>query len=371
MKRFPKNIIGPEAETTKEGVRKRRTLAAATGDDIEHDVKKYLSLPYSRELLPNLDGTWFGRVREFPGCTVDNEGLASVGMELEKEMAAWVRDMLQRSIPIPAPNLHVDYSGKFFARLPKTLHRELAGRALREGVSLNQFVAVALSRAVAAGYRVIVRIGTDASGHVASRVGQVARTVAVDGSTARVVISPSDVWSTPEAHEAFFVDPSSAMVGYESHPMSLERFARSPDDRLGDGLKYVKRGESVEAEEYSGRFVIRLPRSLHRELAEQSEREDMSLNQFVQTTLAKAVASGHQTIVRINTRAVVIDGGTGRVLVGQSHDVLRDDFTTEWSAASGDTVVLDPASATVGYGRRLVDLQVVAASDKQRLPALR
>ncbi len=34
-------------------------------------------------------------------------------------------------------------------------------------------------------------------------------------------------------------------------------------------------------EEYSGKFVVRLPRSLHRRLAESAEREGVSLNQYV------------------------------------------------------------------------------------------
>lgn len=42
------------------------------------------------------------------------------------------------------------YSGKFVARLPKSLHRELAQAAEREGVSLNALVNVALARYVGA-----------------------------------------------------------------------------------------------------------------------------------------------------------------------------------------------------------------------------
>lgn len=41
--------------------------------------------------------------------------------------------------------------------------------------------------------------------------------------------------------------------------------------------------------DYSGKFVLRLPKSLHRELAEQSEEEGVSLNTWVVNVLAKAV----------------------------------------------------------------------------------
>jgi antitoxin HicB len=43
-------------------------------------------------------------------------------------------------------------------------------------------------------------------------------------------------------------------------------------------------------EKYSGRFTVRLPRSLHRQLAERAKNDGVSLNQFVNVTLAQAVA---------------------------------------------------------------------------------
>lgn len=42
-------------------------------------------------------------------------------------------------------------------------------------------------------------------------------------------------------------------------------------------------------EDYSGRFVVRVPRSLHRDLVVQAEREGVSLNQYINTILARAV----------------------------------------------------------------------------------
>jgi len=40
---------------------------------------------------------------------------------------------------------------------------------------------------------------------------------------------------------------------------------------------------------YSGKFVVRVPRSLHRELVEAAEQEGVSLNQYINVTLAQAV----------------------------------------------------------------------------------
>jgi antitoxin HicB len=48
-------------------------------------------------------------------------------------------------------------------------------------------------------------------------------------------------------------------------------------------------------EDYSGRFVIRIPKSLHRELVETAEREGVSLNTFVNVALGKAVGQGRSS----------------------------------------------------------------------------
>lgn len=48
-------------------------------------------------------------------------------------------------------------------------------------------------------------------------------------------------------------------------------------------------------EDYSGRFVVRIPKSLHRELVEMAQREGVSLNTFVNVALGKVVG---QTKVR-------------------------------------------------------------------------
>ncbi len=49
--------------------------------------------------------------------------------------------------------------------------------------------------------------------------------------------------------------------------------------------------EPRQEEEFSGKFVIRMARSLHRALAETAEQEGVSLNQWVNTLLARAVGT--------------------------------------------------------------------------------
>lgn len=49
--------------------------------------------------------------------------------------------------------------------------------------------------------------------------------------------------------------------------------------------------EPQAAPAYSGKFIIRIPRSLHRDLVRAAERENVSLNLFATTALARAVGA--------------------------------------------------------------------------------
>lgn len=55
---------------------------------------------------------------------------------------------------------------------------------------------------------------------------------------------------------------------------------------LEDGIEIP---EPRTLDEYSGRFVVRVPRSLHRELVNRAEQEGASLNQYVNVLLAHAI----------------------------------------------------------------------------------
>lgn len=48
-------------------------------------------------------------------------------------------------------------------------------------------------------------------------------------------------------------------------------------------------------EDYSGRFVIRIPKSLHKELVETAEREGVSLNTYVNVALGKTVGQARKS----------------------------------------------------------------------------
>jgi antitoxin HicB len=73
------------------------------------------------------------------------EALAMIRDALE----GWLSVALEDGASIPEPRSLEDYSGRFVVRVPASLHCDLVERAAAEGVSLNQFINVALARAVA------------------------------------------------------------------------------------------------------------------------------------------------------------------------------------------------------------------------------
>lgn len=84
----------------------------------------------------------------------------------------------------------------------------------------------------------------------------------------------------------------------------LEAAARSWIEAVLDTGQAVP--EPMAEQEYSGRLVLRLSRSLHRRAAEMAYTEGVSLSQFIATTLSERVGAVSVTTASHNTR------GTGQ-----------------------------------------------------------
>src|SRR5262245_14319931 len=54
--------------------------------------------------------------------------------------------------------------------------------------------------------------------------------------------------------------------------------------------------EPVESTEYSGKLVVRLPKTLHKKAAYAAAREGVSLNQFIVTCIAEQVGAGSTAV---------------------------------------------------------------------------
>lgn len=74
-------------------------------------------------------------------------------------------------------------------------------------------------------------------------------------------------------------------------PEERERYLESEEFQEIVNMKHdlEKKQEDVEEPEYSGRVNLRLPRSLHRDLAVIAEREQTSLNSMMVVFLAQSV----------------------------------------------------------------------------------
>jgi len=70
---------------------------------------------------------------------------------------------------------------------------------------------------------------------------------------------------------------------------------------LEDG-DYIPEPRPVEVHEYSGKFVTRIPRSLHRQLAQRAKAEGTSLNQLVLSLLAEGAGRWAERQRRVTSR---------------------------------------------------------------------
>ena len=81
---------------------------------------------------------------DLPGCMSDGETIEEAISNGRDAFVAWISAAadMGKSIPKPIakPVELIEASGKFVARLPKSLHARLVAKAKQEGVSLNTLV---------------------------------------------------------------------------------------------------------------------------------------------------------------------------------------------------------------------------------------
>jgi predicted RNase H-like HicB family nuclease len=95
--------------------------------------------------LPDEDGGGFLiSLPDLPGCMSDGETIEEAVANGRDAFIAWISAAADQGRPIPKPVARpvetIDASGKFVARLPKSLHARLVAKAKQEGVSLNTLV---------------------------------------------------------------------------------------------------------------------------------------------------------------------------------------------------------------------------------------
>ena len=98
---------------------------------------------YPFEVRPLAEEDGGGYLISFPDfaeCISDGETIEVALVNGRSALKATIAALKAKNLPVPAPNSGGAASGKFVARVPKTVHAQLATRARAEGVSLNTLV---------------------------------------------------------------------------------------------------------------------------------------------------------------------------------------------------------------------------------------
>ncbi|MBO4219245.1 MAG: type II toxin-antitoxin system HicB family antitoxin [Erysipelotrichaceae bacterium] len=110
-------------------------------------VQQYMEMPYRMEIIPDADeGGYVVSYPDLPGCLSTGETIEEAIRNGEDAKLAWLSAAAEQGLPINEPQQLQSYSGQFKLRIPKSLHRQLAEQASREGISMNQYCVYLLSR---------------------------------------------------------------------------------------------------------------------------------------------------------------------------------------------------------------------------------
>ena len=120
-------------------------------DETNGVARSYLQAPYSRTLIPDAEtATYTAKIAEFPGCVAQGGTPEEAYRNLEAAAESWIEELLGMGQQVPEPAAGNQYSGRVALRLPRSLHRNAAQLAEREGTSLNQFLVSAIAEKVGA-----------------------------------------------------------------------------------------------------------------------------------------------------------------------------------------------------------------------------
>lgn len=104
-------------------------------------MSKLADYPFEiRPLGPEEGGGFLISYPDFSDCISDGETVGETLKNGQDALKATIAALKAKALPVPAANSGGVASGKFVARVPKTIHAQLTTRAKTEGVSLNTLV---------------------------------------------------------------------------------------------------------------------------------------------------------------------------------------------------------------------------------------
>lgn len=112
--------------------------------------------------------------------------------------------------------------------------------------------------------------------------------------------------------------------------------------------------EPRQLEAYSGKFVVRVPKSLHRELVDAAERDGASLNQYINVALARSVSARNAPPVR---------GEQPGTWPGLSTDVLQ---VLQASGMEAKAEELDPRLFADWLEKQIAQVREASAAENDR-----
>lgn len=114
-------------------------------------MSKLTDYPFEvRPLSSEEGGGYLISFPDFAECISDGESVDEAIVNGRDALKATIAALKSRKLPVAAPNSGGVASGKFVARVPKTVHAQLATRARAEGVSLNALVLTFIAQGLGA-----------------------------------------------------------------------------------------------------------------------------------------------------------------------------------------------------------------------------
>jgi antitoxin HicB len=109
-------------------------------------VAEYMLRPYPMEIIWDKD-YWAAAFPDLPGLVAAADTWGELAGKIQDAKESYFEAALEAGLPIPAPGDSSEpASGRVLLRLPKTLHRQAARAAARDGVSVNTFLVAAVAR---------------------------------------------------------------------------------------------------------------------------------------------------------------------------------------------------------------------------------
>jgi len=119
-----------------------------SNEPAEKKLDFYLGLYYPVTVHTDPEGGFVAEIEDLPGCMTQAESLDELFAAIQDAQRAWIEAAYETGQDIPLPRELDEYKGKILVRVPRSLHRDLAHAAKRDGVSLNQYITSLLAAGV-------------------------------------------------------------------------------------------------------------------------------------------------------------------------------------------------------------------------------